>query len=253
MKRTLVPILVVLVSAWFLCASSLEARAQVQGEAATGTEISKEETTPKVPELDDLHEVIYELWHDAYPDKNYAMIKELLPQADELTAKLDAAALPGILRDKQAQWDEGKVKLKETLAALHKAADADDEEAMLKQTEAYHAAFEGLVRTIRPVVPALAEFHEELYKLYHYYAPEYDLANIRVQAKAMQDKIPALKESKLSKKLESRQKDFDAAVLALSAECDAFMKTCAKDDKDAVLAAVEKVHSAYVKTEKIFE
>jgi hypothetical protein len=248
MRRTLVLVLVTMVSALLLYPCG--ARAQAEGETAGA--IPTEETTAQVPELDNLHEVIYQLWHDAYPEKNYTLIKELLPQADDLTTKLDAAALPGILRDKQAQWDTGKVKLTGALAELHKAAALNDEEAMLKQTEAYHAAFEGLVRTIRPVVPALDAFHKELYKLYHYYAPEYDLANIRAQAAAMKEAIPALKESTLTKKLADRQKDFDAAVVSLSSAVDELLATAGTEDKDAILAAVEKVHMAYVSTEKIF-
>ncbi len=250
MRTTFGLVFAMVVLAGSVCSFSLEARAQAQDE--TAPVISKEEVTAEVPELDDLHEVIYQLWHEAYPAKDYALIKELLPQADDLTAKLDAAELPGILRDKQGKWDEGKVKLAESLAALHQAADANDEEAMLKQTEAFHAAFEGLVRTIRPVVPALDAFHQELYKLYHYYAPEYEIDNIRTQAAAMKEAIPALKDSKLPKKLEGRQKDFDAAVAALSSAVDELVATAGTDDKDAILAAVEKVHTAYLKTEKIF-
>ena len=254
MKKVFALVLVVALAGWFLCPRGIGARAQASGEPpAPAGEISKDETTAKVPELDDLHEVIYQLWHEAYPEKNYQMIKDLLPQADDLTAKLDAAALPGILRDKQKQWDEGKVKLKDTLAALHKAAEANDEEAMLKQTEAYHAAYEGLVRTIRPVVPELDAFHQELYKLYHYHAPKYDLAAIRVQAKAMQERVPPLAAAKLPKRVADRQEAFDAAVKTLSSAVDDLVKTADKDDKDAVLAAVETVHMAYLKTEKIFD
>jgi hypothetical protein len=231
----------------------LGVRAQTSGDDKAAATIPAAEVTAQVPELDNLHEVIYQLWHEAYPARDYAKIKELLPQADDLTAKLDAAALPGILRDKQVPWDAGKVKLKESLAMLHSVADANDEEGMLKETEAYHAAFEGLMRTIRPIVPALDAFHQELYKLYHYHAPAYDIAAIRTQAKAMQARIPALAEATLPTRLAERKAAFDAAVKSLSAEVDALVKTAEKDDKDAVLAAVEKVHTAYVKTEKIFD
>jgi len=228
------------------------AQAESEGEGQKA-EMSKEEVTAEVPALDELHEVIYQLWHEAFPDKNYDLIKELLPQADELTANLDKAALPGILRDKQAAWDEGKGKLKAALAALHDAAKANDEEGMLKQTEAFHSSYEGLVRTIRPVVKALADFHEELYKLYHYYAPDYDLAKIREASAAMKDRIPALAESTLPKRVADRQEKFTAAVAALSTAVDELVKTAAGEDKDATLAAVEKVHTAYVQTEQIFD
>ena len=250
-RRTFGLLFVIAMSATLLLPFGVRAQA-TSGEQGV-VAIPAAEVTAQVPALDDLHEVIYQLWHEAYPAKNCAMIKALLPQADELTGKLDAAALPGILRDKQAQWDAGKVKLKESLAMLHSVADADDEEGMLKETEAYHAAFEGLVRIIRPIVPALDAFHQELYKLYHYHAPDYDLTAIRAQAKAMRERIPALAGATLPKRVADRQAAFEAAVKALSAEVDALIKTTGKDDRDAVLKAVEKVHSAYLKTEKIFE
>lgn len=236
-----------------MSSAAVDARAQASGEPPAATGATPEEVTAKVPELDNLHEVIYQLWHEAYPAKDTKMIRELLPQADDLTAKLNAAVLPGILREKQGAWDAGKEKLNATLAALHKAAEANDEQAMLKETEAYHAAFEGLVRVIRPVTPELDAFHQELYKLYHYAAPQYDLAAIRTQAKAMHEKVPPLAACKLPKRVADRQDKFDAAVKDLSKAVEALVKTAEKDDRDAVLAAVETVHMAYLKTEKVFD
>lgn len=223
------------------------------GEEAKTAEISQEELVAAVPALDELHEVVYRLWHDAYPTKDTGLIKELLPQADALTANLDAAKLPGILRDKQEAWDKERAKLLAALEGLHAAAEADDEEGMLKQTEAFHMAFERLMRTIRPVVPALESFHQELYKLYHYYAPDYDLAQIRVASAAMKEKIPPLAASSLPKRLADRQKDFDKAVKKLSEAVDDLVEVAQKDDKDKILDAVGKVHTAYQRTEQIFD
>lgn len=222
-------------------------------DSAKQTECSDEELQASVPALKGLHEVVYPLWHTAYPDKDYALIKELLPQADELTAKLDEAKLPGILRDKQADWDKGKETLKATLKELHAAVDANDEEAMLKQTEAFHAAYEKLARTIRPIAPELDAFHKEMYKLYHYYLPAYDLAKMREAAAAMQEKVPPLKTAKLPKRVADRKDKFDAAVVELDATVAEFAKTVQAEDKDAILKAVEKVHSAYQKTEAVFD
>jgi hypothetical protein len=220
---------------------------------AKKADISQEELAASVPALNDLHEVVYPLWHDAFSTKDYNMIRDLLPTADSLAARLDEAKLPGILRDKQPAWDEGKANLKAALEQLHVAAESDDHEAMLKQTEAFHSAFERLVRTIRPVVPELDAFHQEMYKLYHYYAPEYDVALIRTAVVAMQDKIPALKNAQLPKRLTDRQKDFDAAVGVLEASVNDLADVVKTDNKKDILAAVERTHSAYQRTERIFD
>ncbi len=222
-------------------------------QAESKPEISQEELKAAVPALDDLHTVVHPLWHKAYPQKDYDQIKKLLPQTDELTKKLNAAKLPGILRDKQNAWDKGKENLNSALARLHEAADADDHQGMLEQTEAFHSAFERMLRTILPIVPELEAFHRELYKLYHYYAPGFELSNIRLSAAAMREKIPALKQARLPQRLSSRQEEFSVAVEELDKAVNELVETAKGEDKEKVLKSVEKVHNAYLKAEHIFD
>lgn len=228
------------------------AQAPEKKTAAT-KEIPQEELAASVPALSDLHTVIRPLWHDGYANKNYDLIKQLLPKADTLVAKLDAATLPGILKDKQEKWDAEKTNLNAALQGLHKAADANDQEGMLKQTEAFHMGFERLVRTIRPAVPELDAFHQELYKLYHYYMPAYDLAQIRSTAAAMKEKAGALKAAQLPKRLAEKQADYETAVKELETDVNQFNETVKNDSKEKIHAAGEKVHAAYQKLEKMFE
>lgn len=216
-------------------------------------EITQEELKAAVPELTELHEVIYPLWHSAYPEKDYALIKELLPKAELLTAKLDAAKLPGILRDKQQAWERGKEFLKSALSNLKNAVKSDNKEEMLKQVEAFHAGFERLSRTIFPVVPELEAFHQELYKLYHYYAPSYDLEGIRAAVRAMGDKLPPLKQVQLPSRLAKKQPEFNSSVQELESAVNGLAEAVKKEIKKAILESVEKVHKAYQKTQSIFD
>jgi len=219
----------------------------------TQAEISEVDLDADIPALHNLHGVVYPLWHDAYPEKDYALIKELIPEADALTQRLDEAELPGILRDKKPEWEKAKENLKMSLQALHDAVDEDDQKAMLDQVEVFHAAFERLARIIRPVVPELDAFHREMYKLYHYYLPNYDLENIRLTVDAMQEKLLPLKAVQLPQRLAEKQEQFDAAVQ----ELESFLGDLAKDvntgDKNSIEESVEKVHTAYQKTETVFD
>lgn len=216
-------------------------------------EIAQEELSSTIPALGKLHTVVRPMWHEGYANKNFTLIKELLPRADTLVANLDQATLPGILRDKQAAWDAKKADLKAALTGLHAAAKSDNQDEMLKQTELFHSSYEQLVRTVRPMVPELDAFHQELYKLYHYYAPEYDLAKIRAAAAAMEEKLPPLKAAKLPKRLAERQAEFDAHIAKLEAEVKALGATAKADSKDEILKAVEKVHTEYQKLEHMFD
>ena len=229
-----------------------EETGQVESPQKAGSEVTQEELTSAVPELRNLHEVVYPLWHTAFPEKDYDLIKELLPQLESLTTKLDEAKLPGILRDKQEVWDQGKKRLKAALQGLKSAVTSDDKEEMIKHTEAFHTYFERLVRTIRPVVAELDAFHKEMYKLYHYYAPNYELEKIRSTVLAMEEKLAPLKQVQLPKRLAERQAGFETAVQELAAAVNELAMTVKVDDKDAILEAVEKAHTAYQKTEHIF-
>jgi hypothetical protein len=242
MKATTILIMILSLLVIFSCGEKKQA----------SSEISHEELTAAVPELSDLHEAVYPLWHEAFPNKDYAQIKQLLPELDSLTAKLEIAELPGILQDKQEAWEAGKEKVVTNLKKLHEAADTDNKEEMLNLTEAFHANYEGLVRTIRPLVKELDSFHQEMYKLYHYYMPNNELDKIRETATAMQAKLLPLKEAKLSRRLEDRKEQFDAAVAELETAVNKFAEIAQKDDKEAIKAAVEEVHTCYQGCEEIF-
>ncbi|MBD3413181.1 MAG: hypothetical protein GF421_01965 [Candidatus Aminicenantes bacterium] len=216
-------------------------------------EISQQELTASVPELTELHEVVYPLWHNAFPEKDYSLIKELLPKVESLYAELEEAKLPGILRDKQGAWNKGKQTLASAVQSLKQAAEADDKEAMLSQVESFHAAYERLVRIIRPLVPELEAFHKELYKLYHYYTPEYDLEKIKTAVQAMQDQIIPLKQVQLPERLAEKQEEFENSVSELEQRLNELNEKLKKESKEKILEAVDKVHTAYQNTERIFD
>jgi len=236
-----------------LLSISLLLLASCGGDTQPAVEIPESEIEASVPELTEMHDLVYPLWHTAFPEKDYDLIHELVHQFDPGMAVLDTIKLPGILREKQAAWDEGWAKMKESFAALQTAAHADDEAGMLEHTEAFHMDYERLVRVIRPLVAELDAFHQEMYKLYHYYMPAYDLEKIRETVAAMEIKLVALGEAELSSRLTDKQGDFDEAVVALAAQVAALAEELNDPSKRAVTAAIESVHTAYANVEKIFD
>ena len=85
------------------------------------------ETDSSVPALYDFHEIIYPIWHTAYPEKNYSMLKELVPEVNSAAEKAYLAELPGILRDKKSEWDDGIKKFKSSVEMYNKAMDGGSE------------------------------------------------------------------------------------------------------------------------------
>ena len=208
-------------------------------------EINNPQIISNVPELDSLHESIYILWHTAYPNKNYALIKDVLPKLDVSVSKLSESALPKILHSKQTKWDSEIKNLQSNLSALHKAVEEDDKGSMLKTVESLHGSYEQLVRILRPKLPELESFHEDLYKVYHSYMPDNDIERIKTIIPSMKMKIGLLMKAKLPQNLADQQNKFNQAVSKLEISLNELENLIKTGNKEKIQSAVDKLHSDY--------
>lgn len=211
------------------------------------------ETSSDVPELTEFHEVIYQLWHTAWPEKNISMLKSLLPDIQKGIDKINSVELKGILRDKKPKWEEGLKKLNDCVVAYKTAIDKDNTQAILDEAEKLHALYEGLVRVVKPMVKEVDAFHQVLYMLYHYYAPEYNLTKIKEAAAEMKAKMEDVMKAQLSKRLEARTDKFNLSRTELELAVNEFNDVVAKGNKEAILKSVDKVHNKYQELEKVFD
>ena len=104
------------------------------------------EATAEVPALDSFHEVIFKIWHEAWPQKNTATLRLLAPDVNKGIAAVASAPLPGILRDKKAAWDEGVKKLQSAGSEYQAAASSKEDSRLLAAAEKLHSQFEALMR-----------------------------------------------------------------------------------------------------------
>jgi len=212
------------------------------------------EISSDVPELWEFHDVIYQIWHEAWPEKNTQMLKDLIPEIEAGFAKLQKAALPGILRDKKVSWTQGIQDMTRIIEDYKKAADANQKETLLKAAEDLHSQFEMLVRLIRPVMKEIDHFHQELYLLYHYYLPEYDLQKIKSSTTTLIARMEPIEKAKFPARLEQKQKDYEEAKGALRQSLlDLQQKVNNEPEKDQVIKAIEAVHDQYQTLIGIFE
>ncbi|HSW56560.1 MAG TPA: hypothetical protein VLH59_15870 [Ignavibacteriaceae bacterium] len=211
------------------------------------------EIDSSVPELFKYHEVIYPIWHTAYPEKNYEMLKEMVTDVNSGAEKIYSAQLPGILRDKQEEWDKGVAKLRSSVEKYNKAMLGTDEPEMLLAAEDLHSDFEMLVRIIRPVTKEVDEFHKVLYMIYHHYWPN---KNMEEFGKAVDDLamradelvncvLPKWASDKSESFKEQSQKLYDATKNLKE------LKDSKADDTE-LGKAIEDVHDNYVALEGLF-
>ena len=235
-----------------LCAVIAAAPVALAEQMPADTHPAHAETSWQVPELFAYHEVIATIWHEAWPAKDIAQLKALTPQVKSGAAKVAGAELPGILRDKQAAWDEGVAALQRTVADYEAAAAGDDGPRLLAAAEALHAQFEKLVRTIRPVTKEIDAFHQVLYPLYHHQLDPYDAAAVKATVPKLQEKMAVLAKASLPERFAPKTAAYEEARAALGREVDAFAAAVATGDPAKAKAAAEAMHSAYVKLEAVF-
>ncbi len=223
------------------------------GFVQVAEQIPDPETESTVPELIDFHDIIYPIWHTAFPAKDYTALRGFVAEINAQAAKINAATLPGILREKKQIWESGLAEFNQAVAAYGRAAAGSDDQALLDAAELLHARFEMLVRAIRPVAKEVDAYHKILYVVYHKYLPEKNYAAICQVAPDMVANAEAITMATLSPRLAAKTEAFQAAAARLLAETK-LLKEAGKEclEKDIPLL-IEKVHSAYQALEKVFD
>jgi hypothetical protein len=213
-----------------------------------------DETNGKIPALDGFHKPIYEMWHTAWPAKDIAKLKSLLPDVEQAYTNLAAAKLPGIMREKQAKWDEKLQVLARTVKEYKDAVEKDNSEGIFKAAEAVHMNYEQMVRLVRPVLAELDAFHQVLYMLHHYYMPGNKAAEIKASADSLMIRMTALNGASLPKRLEARNEQFTKARKNLDEAVKAFAGGVKAKKSGADLAKLENaLHARYEVLEKMFD
>jgi hypothetical protein len=215
---------------------------------------NENETKSEVKELTQFHSVIYKIWHVGWPKKDIGYLSSLAPEVDSGFVKIKNAVLPGIMRDRQAKWDEG-VKILGVCVDMYKVSSAKkNSDALLNAAEKLHAQFENMVRLTHPPVKEVEEFHQVLYMLYHHYMPNGNYEKIKEAASEMKLKIDLVKKVELSKRLKSKTEKFKEYVNQLILDVNSLNSSVKSDyNKGVIDPSIEKIHSKYVQIEKLLE
>jgi hypothetical protein len=194
------------------------------------------------------------LWHDAWPAKDIAKLKSLLPDVEKAFAALASAKLPGILREKKVKWDEKLQVLAQSMKDYRKAVDENTSDGILKAAEAVHMNYEQMVRLVRPVMKELDAFHQTLYLLHHYYVPEQKSEQIKASADSLVMKMEVLNGAELPQRLEAKKEQFTKARKNLDEAVQAFSKGVKANKEKSETGKLESaVHARYEVLEKVFE
>ena len=219
-------------------------------------QIDSSEITSSIPELIKFHDVIYLIWHEAYPSKDIKALKSFVPDIKTAMTKINDAKLPGILRDKEGKWKDALIGFNKAADDYYKKGEGNNDQAMLDAAENLHSNFEMTVRVLKPVLKEVDEYHKILYVIYHKLYPDKkynEISNMMDELINKADAITKVQEEKLKKRIPNKIDDFNKtskdlydATVSLKDE----IKTnyASKIDK-----SVDYMHSKYQKLESVFD
>lgn len=241
MKRTLLILPILILALFFI------------KDAAAQCETDSSEIKWRVQELSDFHDVIYVIWHEAYPSKDIATLKSFVPQIKFHIEAINNVSLPGIVQDKANKWKEGLSVLNSSAEQYYKAAEGNDDQAILDAAEELHAKYEMMVRTIAPVMKEVDIYHQLLYIIYHKYLPNKDFASLTSVIDDLVTRAENIKTGKMSKRVESKKDEFLSVTDELIESTKALKEVLATDEATKIEAAVEVMHTKYMKLEQLFD
>lgn len=218
--------------------------------------VDQAEISSSVQELTDFHDIIYPMWHDAFPSKDYNSLKGFVPKIKTSMESINNAKLPGILRDKESAWKSQLKELNNSAQNYYAAVNANDNNALLSAAENLHSSYEKMVRVIRPALKEIDDFHQDLYIIYHKLLPDSKFAEISGMTGTLITKAEAIKNyphDKLTTRLGSNVEKYDAAALKLYNSVKSLEVVLKGTDESKKKEAVESMHSAYEALDSLFK
>jgi hypothetical protein len=220
------------------------------------TRVDPAEITSSVSELTDFHDIIYPMWHDAYPAKDYTALKGFVPKIKSSMEAINKAKLPGILREKEKAWKSQLDELNTSARNYYAAANGNDNTVLLAAAEKLHSSYEKMVRVIRPALKEIDDFHQNLYVIYHKLFPESKYNEIAQLTGTLTTKAQAIvnyPHDKLKPRLGDNIEKFDAMAKKLYSETLSLGEALKGNDQNRKKEAVESMHKAYEDLNSLFQ
>lgn len=103
---------------------------------------------PPVPEMDNFHQVMFRVFHDYLPAKQWENIRQAIPLFRERMDALNRAQLPKQLADKQAAFDAARQELDRAVSALAALQNSRDNGTLLQVLSRLHDAYKQLEKVM---------------------------------------------------------------------------------------------------------
>ncbi len=243
----------------FLCVtfnfliSNAEEKPASLGDSLTKTEESvssaPDTTDPLKKALEDFHQVLATLWHQAFPEKDFKTIREKAPLLQEKLMNLAQVKLPTYLEGDKEKLDSFLLKRQHLIVSVDQvvqaAADTVDS-SLASAFEQMHWAYEELEKVFAVPIKELDSFHQTLYFLWHKALPERDYGAIRETAPVLKAEVDSLMKVPLPYGCAEKKDEFEKRKSALKDAVYQLAEVCEKASDEKIEEALSLVHDRFV-------
>jgi len=220
------------------------------------TKIDPAEISSKVQELTDFHDIIYPMWHEAYPSKDYNALKGFVPKIKSSIESINNAKLPGILREKETAWKSQLNELNISAQNYYAAASGSNNSELLSAAEKLHSSYEKMVMVLRPALKEIDDFHQTLYVIYHKLLPDSKYDEIAALTGTLVTKAEAIvnyPQDKLKTRLGDKLVTYNVSAKKLYDSVTNLKEVLKGNNPKENKEAVESMHKAYEDLDSLFK
>ncbi len=233
-------------------------QAEDKTSSAQETSTQAQETVSSAPDttnllrmaMDNFHEVMAPLWHEAFPKEDFKAIREKAPLLKEKLMTLLKVKLPSDLEKNQEKLESFLAKRQELASGVSQVAQAATgtvDSTLASAFEQMHWAYEELEKIFAVPIEELDKFHETLYFLWHKAMPAKDYDTIRKTTPVLKAEVDSLMKAPLPYGCAKKKDEFEKRKTALK---DAVYQLADVSEKEAdgkkIEEALDVMHQKFV-------
>lgn len=204
--------------------------------------------------MNGFHSILYPLWHEAYPQKDFKAIREQAPAIRQKLMALIVIPAPDNMAEAQRESLFTKRQELAFYVDQYEKAAADSSDSVVAASfETMHWGFEELEKVFILEIKQLDSFHETLYSLWHKTLPAKDYKAVKSNVPVLKAEMDSLMAYKLPGICQGIKEDFEAKRTALKDAVYQLADICQKGTNKQIDEAVTLLHEKYMDLSSVLQ
>jgi hypothetical protein len=231
-------------------------------KAETSTPVAVEKSDSLAPDttdqlakaLDDFHQILAPLWHEAYPKKDFKSIREKAPLFQEkLFVLLRVKPPTNLEKEKLESYLKNRQDLAFYVSQVNVAAEDTVDTTLASAFEQMHKAYEELVKVFTVEIEALDSFHETLYYIWHKALPAKDYDAIKKTVPVLKAQVDSVMNASLPYACKEMKEEFEKKKTALKDAVYQLALVCQKGTNQQIEEGLNLMHEKFMELNSVLK